>query len=245
MNLHVLGSSSTGNGYLLTSLSGDTLIIETGIKLSKAKEVMNFDISGVVGAIITHSHADHSGRVGEYLAAGIQCFASPETIHEKDIPHHNFTPVPPKVIFKIGPFSVMPFTLEHDVKCYGYLIRHPECGLICFITDTLFCRYRFPGLNHIIVEANYDEFILDTNIEAGQLPVVVRNRVVASHMSLQTCRAFIAANDLQVVRNIILIHLSTGNSNARDFQQQVQEQTGKRTHIATPGMTINLNLNPF
>jgi phosphoribosyl 1,2-cyclic phosphodiesterase len=245
MELIVLGSSSTGNGYLLRSAAGDVLIIETGIRLSKVKEALGFDLSHVHGALITHSHADHSGRVGEYLAAGVRCYASPETITEKDIVHHNFIAVTAKATFRAGPFTIMPFALVHDVTCYGYLIRHDECGQVCFITDTLYCRYRFPGLNQVIIEANYSDEILDANLSTGKTILQVRNRVVSSHMSLDTCRAFLRANDLRAVRNIVLIHLSSSNASADGFRDDIQRMTGKQTHIAEPGMTINLNLNPF
>jgi phosphoribosyl 1,2-cyclic phosphodiesterase len=245
MNLIVLGSSSTGNGYLLRSSAGDVLIIETGIKLAKVKEILNFDLSKVHGAILSHSHQDHSGRVGEYLAAGIRCYAAPETIEEKGLAHHNFIPLAPKVTLNFGPFAVMPFALVHDVTCYGYLIRADECGQVCFITDTLYCHYKFRGLSQVIIEANYSDEILDINTTSGRTILPVRNRVVSSHMSLETCRAFLRANDLRAVRNIVLIHLSSSNSSSVGFRDDIQRMTGKQTYIATPGMTINMNLNPF
>jgi hypothetical protein len=64
-------------------------------------------------------------------------------------------------------------------------------------------------------------------------------------MSLETCRAFLRANDLRTVRNIVLIHLSSSNSSAVGFRDDIQRQTGKAVHIAAPGMVVNLNLNPF
>ena len=43
MELKILGSSSSGNGYIL---EGETsaLIIEAGVPLDKAKKALNFDI---------------------------------------------------------------------------------------------------------------------------------------------------------------------------------------------------------
>lgn len=191
------------------------------------------------------SELDHSRFVGEYLAAGIHCYASMDTIVQKDITHHNFIAIPPRVTLNVGPFTVMPFSLVHDVACYGYLIRHSEAGLICFVTDTLYCHYKFKGLNSIIIEANYSDEILDENTESGRTILKVRNRVVSSHMSLETCRAFLRANDLRTVRNIVLIHLSASNSSAVGFRDDIQRQTGKAVLIAAPGMVVNLNLNPF
>jgi phosphoribosyl 1,2-cyclic phosphodiesterase len=268
MQLIVLGSGSTGNGYLLRSSSGEILIIETGISLRKLKESLSydFDLGQIRGALISHSHKDHSGRTGEYLAAGLRCYTSRETSQEilsgsrskadiQYIPqagtdkleyrHHNLIPVPEKVLHYLGSFSFLPFSLEHDVKCYGYLIKHDECGQVVFITDTLFSRYNFRNLSHMIIEANYSGRILDDNLSSGKTIPVVRDRVVGSHMSLETCKEFIMANDLRTVRTITLIHLSSTNSSARGFTDEIQQMTGKKVYVAEAGMKIDLNIQPF
>jgi hypothetical protein len=44
----------------------------------------------------------------------------------------------------------------------------------------------------------------------------------------------------------VLIHLSDSNSHAARFQREVQELTGKATHIAAAGLVIeNFGLTPF
>lgn len=55
MKLKVLGSSSKGNCYLLES-DKEVLIIELGISFKEIKKALNFDISKVVGALVTHEH---------------------------------------------------------------------------------------------------------------------------------------------------------------------------------------------
>ena len=268
MQLLILGSGSTGNGYLLRSSSGEILIIETGISLRKLKESLSYDFDPelIRGALISHSHKDHSGRTGEYLAQGIRCYTSEEAAQEilggskskgdiQYLPqagsdrlayrHHNLIPVAAKYTHYLGGYSFMPFPLEHDVMNYGYLIRHDECGQIVFITDSLFSRYKFKGLNHMIVEANYSEEILDKNLSSGKTIPKVRNRVISSHMSLETCMEFIKDNDLRAVRTIILIHLSSSNSDAARFRDEIQHRTGKKTFVAEAGMKIDLNVNPF
>jgi uncharacterized surface protein with fasciclin (FAS1) repeats len=64
-------------------------------------------------------------------------------------------------------------------------------------------------------------------------------------MSIETCKGLLEANDLTAVNNIVLIHLSDGNSNAADFKKQVQDLTGKTVHIAGKDMVIDLNKTPF
>lgn len=53
--LHIIGSSSQGNGYILQS-EDDVLVIEAGVRQSEVKKVLNFDISKIAGVICTHEH---------------------------------------------------------------------------------------------------------------------------------------------------------------------------------------------
>ena len=54
MVLNVLGSGSSGNGYILTNDSGDSLIIELGVKWDEYLRALNYDISKVAGCLVSH-----------------------------------------------------------------------------------------------------------------------------------------------------------------------------------------------
>lgn len=244
MKLKVIGSSSSGNGYVFET-EGEVLIIETGCKFSDVKKAIGFKVGKIVGALVTHSHNDHSGRVGEYLKEGVKVFAAPETINETGITHHNFIPVNERASFRIGLFKVLPFRVVHDVVCHGYLIEHPECGKFVFITDTHYSPSRFKGLNNIIIEANYSHEIIDKLLESGVLNKTYYDRVLRSHMSLETTIDFLNSNDLGDVNNIVLIHLSSGNSDAKLFKEMIENLTGKATHVADSGAEIDFNKSPF
>ena len=101
------------------------------------------------------------------------------------------------------------------------------------------------SLNNIIMEVNYDLDILDANINAGLLHPSVRNRIITSHMAIHTAIDLLGANDLTEVNNIILIHLSDGNSNSDKFKSMVESVTGKTVTIADAGIEININKTPF
>jgi hypothetical protein len=65
-------------------------------------------------------------------------------------------------------------------------------------------------------------------------------------MSLDTCLGFLRANDLSLVRNIVLLHLSSGNSDAGMFAGSVQALAPKaRVFIADKGLEVNLSKYPF
>jgi phosphoribosyl 1,2-cyclic phosphodiesterase len=60
-------------------------------------------------------------------------------------------------------------------------------------------------------------------------------------MEIGTTAAMLEANDLSNVKNIVLIHLSSGNSNGPEFKNRIQRETGIPTYIAALGMKLQLN----
>ena len=248
MRLKVISSNSTGNAYLLEANNGDTLMVECGVRFDKIKQALHFNLGKVVGCLVTHNHSDHCKAVQDVWRAGIDVYAS-EGCHEAMGTygtHRAKTLVAGKATH-VGPFKVMAFDIKHDAaEPLGFLINHPECGTVLFLTDSYYSEYRFSGLNNIIVEANYCQKILDRKVEEGMNPKFLRDRVITSHMNIETCKDLLRANDLSQVNNIVLIHLSDGNSDAERFKREVQEVTGKTVHVAEAGLVIeNFNRKPF
>jgi len=246
MKLHCIGSSSKGNSYILEGKT-NTLIIECGIPLAKVKEALNFDLTNVVGALVTHCHGDHAKYAVEYMKAGVDIGASIGTLDTFKIDTtHRMRVLKAKKKYQFGEFVVMPFDIVHDApEPFGFLIKHDECGLVLFVTDTQYLKPTFPGLNQVIIEANYSQKIIDGRMDDGDTIAFVRNRVVQSHMSLETCKEVLRANDLSKVNNILLIHLSDGNSHEKDFVNEIQGMTGKNVFAAQSGLVIDFNINSF
>ena len=53
--LKCISSGSNGNCYLL-NCNDEILIIECGCSLKEVKRALNFDLSKIVGCVISHSH---------------------------------------------------------------------------------------------------------------------------------------------------------------------------------------------
>ena len=246
MELKILGSSSAGNCYVFDN-GKEALVVECGIAFNKVKEAVNFDISRIVGAIVSHEHGDHAKMVGKFLDALIPVYTSNGTAQSLGVSgNHLLHKMVKDGVYNVGSFKVYAFTTQHDsAEPFGFLIYHEEMGTVLFATDTYYLEYTFNGLNNILLECNYKLEILESNIAAGRIPAKLRDRTIKSHCSLQTCKEILQANDLSLVNNIVLIHLSDGNSNATEFQRDVQEATGKTVHIANKGMTLKFNKTPF
>jgi phosphoribosyl 1,2-cyclic phosphodiesterase len=72
-------------------------------------------------------------------------------------------------------------------------------------------------------------------------PTFLSDRIIQSHMNLDTCKKLLMANNLTQVNNIVLIHLSDRNSDAKYFKQTITELTGKNVSVAEPGLVIDFN----
>jgi len=247
MQLKVIGSSSKGNAYILEASDGEVLLIECGVRFEEIKKALEFKLNRVAGCIITHEHKDHCKSVCEVLAHGIKVWASVGTHAEmQTTEHHRSNIAISGQTFKCGNYSIKPFDTKHDcAQPVGYLIYHQECGSVLFLTDSYYCEYRFTGLNNIIIEANYCQSILDQRVTDGANPKFLRDRVITSHMSLATCKDALQSYDISAVNQIVLIHLSDGNSDSNRFQREVTEVTGKPVHIAEAGLIIAFNKTPF
>lgn len=234
MGIKVLASGSAGNCYLLES-QNETLILECGINFKDIKKGLNFDLSKVVGCLVSHEHKDHCKAVDDVLKAGIDVYMSKGTaegIGLKDNPYNYRVNDIKKCDGKIGDFTVVPFDTQHDVnEPLGFLIVHKELGKTVFITDSYYCKYKFNNVDHILIECNYSEDSLN------EIPSY-RARVLKSHMSLETLKEALKTWDLNKTKDITLIHISEGNGDPRRFQTEIEELTGIKTYVAVPGLEI-------
>lgn len=244
MNLKVISSSSAGNCYILENES-EALILEAGVSAKRVKIALGFNTSKVVGCLISHEHGDHAKYAGELENSGITVYASKGTI-EAIGSSHRTSVLTAKTTKKIGGFTVVPFPIEHDVRePFGYLIYHKEMGNVLFATDTYYLKYKFEGLNHVMIECNYDEILLKKNLSLGVIHPSLFKRTYKSHMSIENCISTLRANDTSKVRKIFLLHMSRNNSNEEDFVERVRSATGKQTFAAKSGLVESLDLTPF
>ena len=246
MRLRCLGSSSLGNCYLLEN-DRECLVLEAGLPLMEVKKTLDFDISKIVGLLVTHEHGDHAKHYREYQKTGIFVAMSKGTAEA--IQSDDFY-IRSGCWYQYGGFTITPFPVVHDAaEPFGYIIRHQEIGTLLFASDTEYIKQNFKKLqlNHIMVECNYNQKIIDSRVHQGETIKDLRDRIIQSHMELETCKEFIRQNQTPMLDNVILLHLSENNSDEKMFTNAIHEVVGNsvNVYVADKGLVVNLDVIPF
>lgn len=232
INIKCLGSSSAGNAYRISD--GHTvLLLEAGFPYKSIQQVLNFRMTDIAGCLITHEHGDHSRAAADIMRAGIPVYTSRGTADALGFTGHRLKPVTSLEPFEIGTWTVMGFGVEHDAaEPLGWLLANLDGDKLLFLTDSYYCRYKFQGLTHIMIECNYSIDIVNRRVLAGELHPAQKKRLLRSHFSLEHVKEFLKANDTHQVDEIWLLHLSDGNSDAEMFKREIQELTGAIVQVA-------------
>lgn len=256
MKLTVIGSRSDGNAYVLQN-ADEAILLEAGLPFKKTLEALDYQLSKVVGCLVSHEHQDHANHVAEYLDNGVRVLASKGTakgILERWVPQNSMR-VPEAVPynadgsfaqFTLGGFTIVPFDTIHSTEePTGFYIHHADIGTMMFATDTGYLPRPFAGLNNLMIEANYDPESLMERYIAGKISERRYNHTAQGHMSIETTIEALQANDLSKVNNIILLHLSEEHASPERFKEMVYQATGKTVYVARPGLEIEFNATPF
>ena len=125
-----------------------------------------------------------------------------------------------------------------ECPCYGFLIIHKEMGKMLYITDTELIKWRFEGINHILLGVNYDKDLIDRD-NAGKT-----NHVFRGHLSIDTACDFVKANCSDALQNVIMCHLSSENADKDLFIEKMKKVAcGANVDVAEPNRDWTLR-NP-
>lgn len=227
MKFESLASSSAGNAYIVSD--NDTrILLECGVSHKKLQKLSGFSISEFAGCLVSHEHKDHAKAVAELISRGMPVYMSEGTADALETDTVNL--IGHMEQFNIGSFDIVPFTTFHDaVEPLGFLIKSRVDGdVLAFATDTVNLRYRFPGMNILAIEANYDKAILE---RCEKMPEKVRYRITNSHMEIDTLCDYLRSLDLSQCREIHLLHLSDATSHEGHFMNKVARAVPKGIDI--------------
>ena len=170
--------------------------------------------------MLTHEHQDHAKSVQNLIERGIDVYMSFGTAEALEVEHAQIIEAMEQ--FRVGSFDIVPFSVFHDAKePLGFLIKSREDGdILAFATDTVNLRYKFPGLNILAVEANFDRTVLE---KSEKLPEKTKDRITKTHMEIDVLCDYLRSLDLSKCREIHLLHLSDAMSREREFILKVKD----------------------
>lgn len=233
MILRCISTGSSGNSYALMD-GKSILLLDLGVSAKEIKKAIDFRISDVVGAVVTHRHKDHSLASEDFEKMGIPVFAPYKSLESINFDNWKGTTQAFALTDLNGKF--MHTNADgSECPCYGFLIAHPNLGRLLYITDTELVKWRFKNINHILISCNYIKDNLDDENLAK------RNHVLRGHMELETVKEFIKANASDSLQNVILCHLSNSNADAERMVSEVQSIVPQaNVDYARAGLEIEL-----
>ena len=187
MLLRTIATGSSGNSYVLISNTGEILLLDLGVSEKTIKKGIDWKISNVVGAVISHGHKDHSLSVEDFKSMGIPIFAPYLGDSCKSMNMGEFTVKPFDLTTIDGSWT---HTNANGEPCpiYGFLSTHKEMGRMIYITDCEVIKWRFKGINHILLGTNYDKDLVDVYNQSKA------NQVFRGHLSIDTACEFVRSN---------------------------------------------------
>ena len=217
MRFESLASSSSGNAYVVSD-QDTRILLECGVSHSKLQKLSGFKLSEFQACLVSHEHKDHAKSVADLISRGMEVYMSQGTAEALET--DGVTLIENMEQFNVGSLDIVPFTTFHDAaEPLGFLVKSRVDGdVLAFATDTVNLRYKFPGLNILAIEANYDKQILE---RCERMPEKVRYRITNSHMEIDTLCDYLRSLDLSECREIHLLHLSDATSHEGHFINKV------------------------
>ena len=182
MNLKVLGSSSSGNCYLI-EVNNEKLILDAGVNFKIVQKELKYSFDGIEGVLITHEHTDHVQGLGTLSKKfDLPVFVNQETLDampkQRDkIADKNIKKFKVAEKFSIGDLDINPFSIPHDAAnpC-GFTILN-ENKKISIATDighmTNDILKNLEESLFVMLESNYDPEVL----KCSSYPFSLKSRI--------------------------------------------------------------------
>jgi len=249
----VLGSSSKGNCIYVDT--GDVrFLLDSGLSLKQTKEKLwNLDValSSINYIFVTHEHGDHIKSVKQLTEQyGIKVVSSRGTLRAIGIDSSSNT-----IQIKSGEtltfenLTIKAKDVNHDTSepiCFAF--KNSMGEKLLYLTDCGMAKYlKFENFDIYIVEANYDQLILEDNYLTEKIHSSRYKRALSGigHLSIDESIEFLKRNMGDKTKHIVLSHLSSENSSKEKFKNKATiELSFEAIDIAEDGLTIKFGDSP-
>ena len=224
MVLETIASGSSGNCYALYGEENDILLLDLGVSEKVIKKGIDWKISNVVGAVVSHSHSDHAKSTGTFEKMGIKVFKPYQILDDRQLDDRKM------LAAQLGNFKIRAFQVPHNgTRNCGFVIQGYG-HTVLYMTDYEYCPYNFrkTPIDTMLIECNYISDMV--NADAANY-----EHKVLGHAELDTVRRFIMASRTDTLNNIILCHLGQGTSDKGRIISEIKKVAiGVNVDVAEP-----------
>ncbi len=220
------GSGSSGNCAYIGMRGMGGVLIDAGVDFKTVVSELErnyIPLDKIHGIIITHDHSDHVRFAYSLLRKNpkMLIYCTPRTI-TGILRRHNISsrikehhkPIFKEFEFQAGPLTITPFEVSHDgTDNVGFSILAGGKKFV-IATDmgsiTERADFYIRQANYLMIEANYDEHMLET----GRYPLHLKSRIKSDigHLSNIFTATYLASIWEKKLTDIFLCHLSEDNN---------------------------------
>jgi len=221
--VYTLFSGSSGNSVYIKEKDTE-ILIDAGMSakaITTALSQIGTDITSIDAIFITHDHIDHVRALDVLLKrykipvhmteqTADVCIHDPDSMLALNTVIHG-----PEFSCRMKNITVSSFRTPHDsAMSVGYLVETDDGKKIGLATDIGYVPAEIKkllcGCDSVILESNYDEFMLMT----GPYPYNLKKRIQSDrgHLSNVESAGFAVELAAAGVKNIMLAHLSKENN---------------------------------
>ena len=239
MEIISVGSSSSGNSYII-KVNNKAIVLDAGlscIKITRALEASDMDVSDVESILITHEHVDHVKSVRTLVR---KCQNATVYVSHGTYENSNcFNDIDENRICFIGAggecpkddFIIRAFPLNHDAaEPIGFSVIHNDEKLSVvtdtgIVTEDIFEEIK--DADTLVLEANHDEDLL----MYGSYPYRIKLRIKSDEGHLSNRAAGELLAELLNYRNANAEN--TGNTGGTDKSASDADEDGSANIIET------------
>lgn len=216
-SIQVIHTGSKGNCCVIWDSQENGLLIDLGVSFPKVNKSIEYKISHICGAVVSHVHKDHAEYIPVFASNSVEVYSNAnvrEKYPECRLLGRKNT---------IGAFTVFPMSVPHDVPCEAFLVKTSDDVRILYITDTSGMKWLCKRVNYLIIECNYDA---DTIIDRKYNENYMTGSKYFNHSSLETCLDYIENMDKSELKGVILWHYSSTNLNKAKAKELAMKAAG-------------------
>lgn len=225
MKLKVLATGSSGNCYILTSGTGEFLVLDAGIKFKDITSDKAFTgFKNLDLAFVSHEHKDHSLSLQRFKDVGVTTISYESGLSSQGAD-----------LGRLGRFLVEKFAVNHNVPTFGAIIRDLETRESVVYATDFSAMPKIFGVKNFIYEINFDQESYENAVWEDKISLTHASNSYNNHNSLE--KAVDYFEQIGKIDNLVIVHMGSETANEDKIRKTMQKYANN-VYIAKKGKEI-------